>query len=123
MKAIVKESQKLDFDRAQVMAHQNSVDHGFWEHCSPKAIRQRVPEKLVLIHSELSEALEALREGQELDKVYLVDGKPDGFGAELADAVIRIMDLAEALGISLGDVIQMKMRYNAGRPFRHGKQF
>ncbi len=81
-----------------------------------------IPSKLALIHSELSEALEAYREngipnvcGQE--EIVMGEGS---FAEELADAVIRIFDLAGLLGIQIGNCILDKHRYNKSRPHRHG---
>lgn len=76
-------------------------------------------ERLALIHSEVSEALEAVREDKPL-VWYEENGKPEGVGIELADAVIRIGDLCEILGVDLESCIQIKTAYNQGRPFRHG---
>jgi NTP pyrophosphatase (non-canonical NTP hydrolase) len=79
-------------------------------------------EKIALIHSELSEAVEEMREpGYNPTRIYLSeDGKPEGLPIELADAVIRIMDLCEALNIDLEEAIQMKDSFNQTRPHRHG---
>lgn len=80
-----------------------------------------IPEKLALIHSEISEALEDYRQGYTLDKVtYDVDGKPCGFGIELADAVIRIADLCGYLCIDLENAVAEKHKYNKTRTHRHG---
>ena len=70
-----------------------------------------VAEKLCLIHSEVSEAMEGHRKG-------LQDEKLPEFPAitvELADACIRIFDLAGALGLDLGAALAAKMAYNATR--------
>ena len=46
--------------------------------------------------------------------------KPEGFNIEMADAVIRIADLMEALGLNLEAAIKLKHNYNKTRPYRHG---
>lgn len=70
-----------------------------------------VPTKLCLIHSEISEALEGHR------KTKLDDHLPhrQSIEVELADAIIRIADLAGALGLDLGGAVVEKMAYNAKR--------
>ena len=84
-----------------------------------------IPVKLVMIHSEVSEALEEYRNTPpECEVSYLYysadSDKPQGFGVELADIVIRVLDLAEMLGMDLTDLILTKMEYNRSRPYRHG---
>lgn len=73
--------------------------------------------RIALITSELSEALEAIRHGNPPD-----DKIPEftGLEAELADAVIRIMDFSETCQCNTGGAIVAKMRYNATRPHMHG---
>lgn len=105
----------------QAEIHKLAVDNGWWEGAELRI----VPEKLALIHSEISEALEEYRNGIALDSVYfqLPDdpkSKPEGFGVELADTVIRIMDLCGYLGIDLDQLVQLKHEYNKSRPYRHG---
>lgn len=71
-----------------------------------------VAQKLCLSHSELSEAMEGHRKGLMDDKL---PHRPM-LEVELADAVIRIADLAGALGLDLGGAIAEKMEFNAHRP-------
>ena len=71
-----------------------------------------VAQKLCLIHSEVSEAMEGHRKGLADDKL---PHRPM-IEVELADAVIRIADLAGALGLDLGGAIAEKMEYNRNRP-------
>lgn len=114
-------------------AHENAVKHGFWEPPLPFGTA------IALIHSELSEALEEERNGNpdvwfacnESDCIMYGkeslckyrSRKPEGVAVELADAVIRIADLCGHLGIDLEEVIEIKMAYNEGRPYKHGKKF
>jgi NTP pyrophosphatase (non-canonical NTP hydrolase) len=49
--------------------------------------------------------------------------KPEGFGSELADVLIRMGDMAGELGVDLEFEAKRKLAYNATRPFKHGKIF
>lgn len=88
--------------------------------------RRNIPEMLALIHSEVSEALEAYRDleaGQELNVMDGTNGgKPTGFPSELADIVIRVADLCGYLNIDLEEAVRVKSAYNETRPFRHGNK-
>lgn len=77
-----------------------------------------ISSKLCLVHSEVSEALEALRDG--MIRNVTISGKPEGLEVELADTVIRILDLAEWLGLDIEAAMQCKMDYNREREHRHG---
>lgn len=68
--------------------------------------------KLALIHSEVSEALEALRKGD-----------TENFEEEVADIAIRVFDLAGGLNIDLEKIISEKSAKNKKRPRKHGKRF
>lgn len=71
-----------------------------------------VAQKLCLVHSEISEAMEGHRKGLMDDKL------PDRpmLEVELADAVIRIMDLAGAMNLDIGGAIVEKLQFNTQRP-------
>lgn len=84
----------------------------------------RLLSDLALVHSEVSEAVEAARDGEiGMTGGELIDDKivkPEGLVVELADAVIRIMHLCGELNLPLETAIIAKMLYNEQRPFRHG---
>lgn len=84
-----------------------------------------IQEKLLLLHSEISEAVEELRSGHKVDYVYYrdSDGKPEGFGIELADLFIRALHLIGKEGIDIDGMMKEKILFNRGRPYRHGKKF
>lgn len=97
-------------------AHQTSITHGFWE--EPVMMDQYVA-KLALIHSEVTEVLEALRKGQGKDKVT----------EEFADIFIRCFCLHEKLvedgeaSDDLQEIIIRKMVDNEARPVKHGHRW
>lgn len=75
--------------------------------------------KLMLIASELGEAAESLRKtGVE----GIGNSDDDNFGEELADSLIRLVDLAALAGVPIGDVTLDKMGVNTTRPMLHGKK-
>ncbi|MBW1778624.1 MAG: hypothetical protein JRJ54_13675 [Deltaproteobacteria bacterium] len=98
------------------VVHENAVAHGWWEGGRNDA------EMIALMHSELSEALEAMRAGNP-ESEKLKDMGVSSVEEELADVVIRIMDFAEGRGFNLGKAILKKMKYNKNRPYKHGKRF
>ena len=104
-----------EFKRVQRAMYRNSARKGF--HPPNDDTTLHSSQRLMLIVSELSEALEALRHGNPPDNHI-----PDytGLEAELADAVIRIMDLAETTKSRLAEAIVAKAAYNSGRPHKHG---
>lgn len=74
---------------------------------------------LALIHSEVSEALEDVRRGL-YSPEYDINGKPIGLPIELADIIIRTLDLCGALGIDIERAVETKHAYNCTRSHRHG---
>jgi len=80
-------------------------------------------EKLLLMHTEISEAVEELRNNNGLYQIYHKDGtKPEGFPIELADLLIRILHLFAILGIDPDMCVEVKQRYNETRTFKHGNK-
>lgn len=103
----------LTVDDIIFIAHSTAKEKGWW----PKEGRNDF-ECMALIHSEISEAVEDLREGK--TKLECVDGKPCGLPSELADAIIRIADYCGKHKIDLEFALRKKLEYNKTRPHRHG---
>lgn len=107
--------------------------------------KENIGQSLMLVVSELSEALEAdrtenwadleafeecLKAGDILasDREYYLtksfeDEIKDTFEDEIADAIIRLLDLAGALGVNIGRHIELKLQYNSTREYKHGKRY
>lgn len=99
----------------QEWCHSAQVKAGWWTSIKDGSDMREtgfnVAEKLCLIHSEISEAMEGFRKNLMDDKL---PHRPMA-EVELADAMIRIFDLAGALKFDLGGALVEKMAYNATR--------
>lgn len=79
-----------------------------------------VGDRLMLMVTEIAEAMEEFRDGHLAAEVYVKDGKPEGVPIELADVVIRIADFCGLHQIDLEAALATKLAFNEKRPYRHG---
>lgn len=125
-------------------AHAVAKEKGFWE------TERNVSEMLMLIVSELAEAQEALRKNhhadpfaadilkhslelEKIDEEFVLNKEEwkekfqstikSSFEDEIADVAIRLFDLCGGLNIDLEKHIELKMKYNSMRGYKHGKAF
>lgn len=108
---------EVGLDAIAAVMHQTAIDKGFWNY--DEVTSEVVGMKLALVHSEVTEVLEAIRKNKGEEKVV----------EEMADVIIRLLDLYAALrdagqvDSSLDDVLQLKMNTNTQRPTLHGNKF
>lgn len=114
--------------------HENAKEKGFFT----EGLARNMGEMLCLVHSEVSEAMEADRKNEfarmQAKTLLAITDKAQfkkefeahlksSFEDELADIVIRVMDLAAYKGIDLQAHIEAKVRYNTTREHKHGKNY
>ena len=108
----------------QAEIHTSNVKAGWWSDLvsgtdlvqevrnSTRLGKALIAEKLCLVHSEVSEGMEGVRKNLPDDKLP----HRSMIEVELADAVIRILDLCGAMNLDLAGAMQEKLQYNAVRP-------
>jgi len=89
--------------------HQLARDKGWWDE------ERKLPELLMLIVSELAEALEGYR-------LQIPYGEKGCVAEELADCCIRLWDACAHLGIDIVKEVEKKHLFNQTRPYRHGNK-
>jgi NTP pyrophosphatase (non-canonical NTP hydrolase) len=99
----------MNFKQQEI--HETAKEHGWWD--EPRSFGDCI----ALMHSELSECLEGFRKGNPADEHCALFSSCE---IELADCIIRILDLAGSYGYNIGGALEAKTRYNKSRPYRHG---
>ena len=102
--------------------HENAVNHGWWE--KPPSLT----EALCLIYGTCALSPDDCDFALTCENVGHPDAggekagacKPEGIAVELADVILRTLDLMAALGVDVDAVVMAKHRYNLGREYRHG---
>lgn len=124
--------------------HGNAVDHGFWETAPDGRVLvdlRNKGEMIALMHSELSEMLEAIRASNK-SKIRHTASNPPEIGSngefiaidehcpeftseeiEWADTLIRMFDYAKAFNLRAAEAVFAKHAFNKSRPHKHGKAF
>jgi NTP pyrophosphatase (non-canonical NTP hydrolase) len=105
-----KEEFLMSWPELEAEVHAIAVEKGWWD------AERNNGEMIALMHSELSETLEALRQPHMSEKIPLYHAVEE----ELADVIIRIMDFAYQRNYNVPSAILAKIEYNKTRPVKHG---
>ena len=103
-------------DALAAVLHETAVEKGFWD---GEYSYDKIGNKLALVHSEVTEVLEAIRKSKGSEEIV----------EEMADVIIRLLDIYAAMRNeneithSLDDIFQKKMNINKDRPKLHGNLF
>ena len=107
---------QFDLNEIAFAIHTNAVKKGFWDANTKDNRIIFYLKQIAMIHSECSEALEAIRK-EKGDEVVV---------EELADIIIRVLDLWAGMSLdqytnaSLKDILYSKVNKNVDRPRMHG---
>lgn len=117
-------------NEASKLIHENALSKGFW--CKSK----NITEKLMLVVTELAEAVEADRNGKftspvDINENVTANDFPKWFQTyihstfedEIADAIIRILDIVGFYEMDIDSHINKKYQYNLTRPYLHEKKY
>lgn len=103
-------------DALSAILHETAVEKGFWDSDIDYNV---IGNKLALVHSEVTEVLEAIRKDKGSENVV----------EEMADVIIRLLDLyaammnTEMISHSLDEILDKKVNINKDRPKLHGNLF
>ncbi len=103
-------------DALAAMLHETAREKGFWD---GEYSHDKVGNKLALVHSEVTEVLEAIRKSKGSENIV----------EEMADVIIRLLDVYAAMRNeeqilhSLDDILEAKVNKNKERPRLHGNLF
>jgi len=103
-------------DALAAILHETAVEKGFWD---GEYTHDKIGNKLALVHSEVTEVLEAIRKSHGSEKVV----------EEMADVIIRLLDVyaamrnEESVVHSLDEILNKKMNINKERERLHGNLF
>jgi len=103
-------------DALAAMLHETAIEKGFWD---GEISHDKIGNKLALVHSEVTEVLEAIRKSHGSEKVV----------EEIADVIIRLLDVYAAMRNeeqvlhSLDEILEAKINKNKERPRLHGNLF
>lgn len=106
---------KKSFEDMQEKVHLNAVNKGWWESDRSDG------EIMALIHSEISEALEAMRKDPDMMDEKCPEFK--NIEVELSDVIIRVMDYAGRKNLDIAGALLAKHEFNKTRPYKHNKLF
>jgi NTP pyrophosphatase (non-canonical NTP hydrolase) len=107
---------EFGLDALSAILHETAVEKGFWD---GEVSHDKIGNKLALVHSEVTEVLEAIRKSQGSEKVV----------EEIADVIIRLLDVYAAMRNeeqvvhSLDEILDYKINKNKERPRLHGNLF